>query len=109
MEKSSPVTMDDQINCSHSYLDPITFQEHAIYLDDMCRNIRNKFSQSLIEEMDRRHQIEIDNVKMNKRKDLPHWCTEFEMSAHLEAMDNLLILHCIFGASMEFSAWISVA
>ncbi|CAH8861193.1 unnamed protein product [Trichobilharzia szidati] len=94
LEKSSPVTMDDQINCSQSYLDPITFQEHAIYLDDMCRNIRNKFSQSLIEEMDRRHQIEIDNVKMNKRKDLPHWCTEFEMSAHFEAMDNLS-LECI--------------
>ncbi|KAK4468014.1 hypothetical protein MN116_008193 [Schistosoma mekongi] len=84
LEKSPIITMNDQINCTQSYLDPINFQEHSIYLDDMCRNIRNKFSQSLIDEMNRRHSID-----MKDKKYLQHWCLEFEMSAHLETMERL--------------------
>ncbi|TNN06401.1 hypothetical protein EWB00_008404 [Schistosoma japonicum] len=84
LEKSPIITMNDQINCTQSYLDPINFQEHSIYLDDMCRNIRNKFSQSLIEEMNRRHSIDMKDMKC-----LHHWCLEFEMSAHLEVMERL--------------------
>ncbi|CAH8600699.1 unnamed protein product [Heterobilharzia americana] len=100
LEKTPFITMDDQINCSQSYLDPTTFQEHAIYLDDMCRNLRNKFSQSLTEEIERRHRIDTESMKMNKMQDLPHWCCEFEISAHIEAMEMLpRVIYRMIGSS----------
>ncbi|CAH8613901.1 unnamed protein product [Schistosoma rodhaini] len=89
LEKSALITLNDQIHCTQSYLDPINYQEHAIYLDDLCRNIRNKFSQSLIEEMNRRSFIEMEN-RINKQVNyLYHWCLEYEISAHLEMMERL--------------------
>ncbi|XP_018652757.1 hypothetical protein Smp_159200 [Schistosoma mansoni] len=89
LEKSALITLNDQIHCTQSYLDPINYQEHAIYLDDLCRNIRNKFSQSLIEEMNRRYTNEMEN-RINKQVNyLYHWCLEYEISAHLEMMERL--------------------
>ncbi|CAH8533972.1 unnamed protein product [Schistosoma turkestanicum] len=106
LEKSALITLNDQIHCTQSYLDPINFQEHSIYLNDMCRNLRNKFSQSLINEMNRRDLIDMENLNNfhhhhNKNKNKGkivnsayQWCLEFEITAHLEMMERLSSL-CI--------------